>query len=282
MAHQLNPDQTAELDTFRAYLVNEGLGPNTITVYVRTAKRWLSAGAEPTAWLLAQDMSGLTSSTATTMRAAVLHWCRAFELPCDRDQLLRRATGRSQQRTYREALTAEQLKAWLAAVDKHDPPEPYRTILHLLPATGLRISEACGLPAGCVRQLGSLHALDVTGKGNKQRLVPLNKRAKRVLKAYRRPNPPGDHLFAAAGEAPPRPADVRAYIRTIRDDLPAGFPTITPHVLRHTYATLILERGGDLRTLQDLMGHASLSTTARYTHPRMSQLQEAAELLDDE
>jgi integrase/recombinase XerC len=145
-------------------------------------------------------------------------------------------------------------------------------VLLLLYGAGLRIGEALGLTRHMVDDLlaGGRDILDITGKGNKTRLVPLLPQAIEALAAYRDACPfmkalgPRDAFFLGARGGPLDPAIVQKRVRELR--LQLGLPdSVTPHALRHSFATHLLGAGGDLRTIQELLGHASLSTTQRYT-----------------
>ena len=145
-------------------------------------------------------------------------------------------------------------------------------ILLLLYGAGLRIGEALGLAKGTVDSLldHGHDTLDITGKGNKTRLVPLLPAALEALAAYRDACPfmkalgPRDAFFLGARGAPLDPAIVQKRVRDLRRQLGLA-DSVTPHALRHSFATHLLAAGGDLRTIQELLGHASLSTTQRYT-----------------
>lgn len=147
-------------------------------------------------------------------------------------------------------------------------------VLTLLYGCGLRISEALGL-AG--RQLASEAdtVLRVVGKGGKTRLVPVLPAAWKAVAEYRRLCPynidPKSLLFRGARGGPLDPAIVQREMRRLRSAL--NLPeTATPHALRHSFATHLLARGGDLRTIQELLGHANLSTTQIYTGVDASSL----------
>lgn len=138
-------------------------------------------------------------------------------------------------------------------------------ILTLLWGAGLRLGEALGLDGGDVPRGDSL---TVTGKGNKQRVVPILPVVREAIAAYLRlcpyPVHAGTPLFYGARGKRVDPGIVQKAMRDARRllNLPE---TATPHALRHSFATHLLAAGGDLRTIQDLLGHASLSTTQRYT-----------------
>ncbi len=147
-------------------------------------------------------------------------------------------------------------------------------ILLLLYGAGLRVAEATGLTA---RVLPMGQAMRVTGKRGKTRIVPLVPAVREAINAYVAlcPYPlAGDaRLFLGAKGGPLNPDLVRRAVRGARARL--GLPdTLTPHALRHSFATHLLARGADLRSLQELLGHASLSSTQIYTEV------DAARLLD--
>lgn len=140
-----------------------------------------------------------------------------------------------------------------------------RAVLCLLYGAGLRISEALALT---VADTPLAETIRVTGKGGKTRLVPVLPAVSEAVEAYRRACPfdetPTRPLFLGARGRPLRPEIVQAEMRRLRGAL--GLPeTATPHALRHSFATHLLGGGGDLRAIQELLGHASLSTTQIYT-----------------
>ena len=139
-------------------------------------------------------------------------------------------------------------------------------VLTLLYGCGLRISEALGLKAGQLDAGSSV--LRITGKGGKTRLVPVLPVAHAAVAEYRRLCPyhlePGKPLFRGARGGELQPAIIQRDMKRMRSAL--NLPdTATPHALRHSFATHLLGRGGDLRAIQELLGHASLSTTQVYT-----------------
>ena len=149
-------------------------------------------------------------------------------------------------------------------------------VLTLLYGSGLRISEALGLTGADISGTAA-QTLRVTGKGDKTRLVPVLPVAAAAIAEYRRLCPyhidPRDLLFRGARGGPLDPGVVQREMRRLRSAL-ALPETATPHALRHSFATHLLARGGDLRAIQELLGHASLSTTQVYTGV------DAARLLD--
>jgi integrase/recombinase XerC len=138
-------------------------------------------------------------------------------------------------------------------------------VLTLLYGCGLRISEALGLTRAEAPQGGQI---TITGKGNKQRLVPVLPAVRQAIADYLAacpyPLPADGPLFVGARGGPLSPRLVQRQMTVLRRAL--GLPeTATPHALRHSFATHLLGGGGDLRAIQELLGHASLSTTQRYT-----------------
>lgn len=142
-------------------------------------------------------------------------------------------------------------------------------LLTLLYGCGLRLGEALAVTRGqAPTPANGFKTLVVTGKGNKQRLVPVLPAVAAAIGAYLAacpwPGRPGDPLFVGVrgGGLSPRIAQLQMQKLRLLLDLPEA---ATPHALRHSFATHLLAGGGDLRTIQELLGHASLSTTQRYT-----------------
>jgi integrase/recombinase XerC len=138
-------------------------------------------------------------------------------------------------------------------------------VLGLLYGSGLRISEALSLKR---KDFSKRDAITVTGKGNKTRMVPVLRQVAKLVSDYVALCPidlPADGaLFVGTRGGPLSPRVVQLAMATLRGTL--GLPdTATPHALRHSFATHLLARGGDLRAIQELLGHASLSTTQIYT-----------------
>jgi integrase/recombinase XerC len=156
-----------------------------------------------------------------------------------------------------------------------------RALLELLYGSGLRVSEAAGLNRFDVDL--SEARVRVVGKGNKERIVPLGTKCVDALKAYllvrgelaaKSATPDERALFLS-------PRGKRLGVRAIQTQvqrfgaLGAGRADLHPHALRHTFATHLLDGGADLRAIQELLGHSSLSTTQRYTHVSTDHLMKA-------
>ena len=229
--------RTADLRAFLARRRNDGAGARTLgrgLAGVRSLLRFL-------------EKRGLASAAgASAMRA-----------PKQPKSLPKPLTAVDAKRV---VAVGEQLneEPWIAARNA--------AVLTLLYGSGLRISEALGLTAGEIGDGESV--LRIKGKGGKTRLVPLLPIALTAVAEYRRLCPyhldPQGLLFRGAKGGPLQPAIIQREMQKMRSAL--NLPdTATPHALRHSFATHLLGRGGDLRTIQELLGHASLSTTQVYT-----------------
>jgi integrase/recombinase XerC len=170
----------------------------------------------------------------------------------------------------RVVATGEQLneEPWIAARNA--------AVLTLLYGCGLRISEALGLDGGALTDPDA-RSIPITGKGGKTRMVPLLPIVHRAVAEYRKLCPyaldAGKPLFRGARGGELHSAIIQRDMQKMRGAL--GLPdTATPHALRHSFATHLLGRGGDLRTIQELLGHASLSTTQVYTGVDTERLME--------
>ncbi|MXV36120.1 MULTISPECIES: tyrosine recombinase [unclassified Saccharibacter] len=161
-----------------------------------------------------------------------------------------------------------------------DPRRDYvsRAAIELLYTTGLRISELLSLPASCVQRQEEM--LLVRGKGGRERLVPFAKGARQAAEALVRYDTILDSPWLFPGRNPQRPLTRQGFDKILHAcALKAGFDPqrISPHVLRHSFATHLLNRGADLRALQMLLGHADIATTQIYTQVMGERLKEAVQ-----
>lgn len=167
------------------------------------------------------------------------------------------------------------IDALLALLDAPPRGEPMglrdRAILETLYGGGLRVSELCDLDVGDWER--SEKTLRVHGKGNKERVVPVGEKAREALDAWIRVREgSGPALFFGARGGRLNPRSVRAMLdRHVRAVALARH--VSPHALRHSFATHLLDNGADLRSIQELLGHARLSTTQRYTAVSFERLQ---------
>lgn len=223
----------------RAFMAHErGRG-----VSARSLARSLSALRNFAAWL--SDRTGADATAILTARAP--RFKRKLPRPLAEDDAARMI----------ETVADLRSDDWVAARD--------RAVLTLLYGCGLRISEALGLTAAA-HPLPEV--LRITGKGAKTRLVPVLPVAREAVAQYVRLCPfdlsPEAALFRGQRGGPLNPRLVALIMEKARMQL--GLPaTATPHALRHSFATHLLSAGGDLRAIQELLGHASLSTTQAYT-----------------
>lgn len=185
-----------------------------------------------------------------------------------------------------KAISVEQVERLLAAPDDRDVLGVRdRAMLETLYSTGLRVSELVGLDLGDIDL--AAESVRVKGKGKKERMVPLGAHACTAVRKYMDMGK-GDPRFAAcwAEGRQQRPLFVnkhgsRLSSRSVRRKLDKYLksvgldPTISPHTLRHSFATHLLDNGADLRSVQELLGHQSLSTTQIYTHLTTGRLQNA-------
>lgn len=164
-----------------------------------------------------------------------------------------------------DALATPETPAWIIARN--------HAVLTLLYACGLRISEALALTPRAARD----NPLVITGKGNKTRLVPILPEARDALRKYQSlcpfPLPANAPMFRGERGGPLSPRIIQLLIERLRGAL--GLPeSATPHALRHSFASHLLGNGADLRVIQELLGHASLSTTQIYTEVNRTHLLE--------
>jgi integrase/recombinase XerD len=176
-------------------------------------------------------------------------------------------------------LSEAEVDALLAAAERRPGRggKVAQAALEILYATGLRVSELLGLPSAALS--GDAAFLLVRGKGGRERLVALSEAAKRAAAVLAADAPKGARwLFP--GRDPRRPLTRQAFFLLLKQvALAAGLdPTrVSPHVLRHSFASHLLARGADLRSLQMLLGHADIATTQIYTHVQAARLQALVE-----
>ncbi len=186
-------------------------------------------------------------------------------------------------KTLPRAMTLPDTERLLEAEEESFVPERERALFELLYATGLRVSEAAGLDLEDVDF--SARLVRVTGKGSRERIVPFGETAGDALREYLPSRAALRHRAREEDREAQEPLflnarggrlTTRSMARLLKRRLrAAGLPAeISPHALRHTFATHLLQAGADLRAIQELLGHASLSTTQKYTHLDAARLRE--------
>ena len=232
---------------------------------------------DPLRWLKEQIDNSTPIGTVLPLRSAIKHYLIAEQgLEEDEaEQLLPKARGRSNQ--MRAALTPTQLEVYKE--EASNVPDPCSTILLLLPETGMRISELCDLRVTDDTVFQGIRGFLFRGKGDKQRFIPLSTRATELLDSYKERLQPVEWMFTGYQDCPIRPAAVRKHTRKM-GQIHEELTGVSPHLLRHTFATNALRGGMELRNLQVLLGHASIETTARYLHPDAQMLFDAIKSLE--
>jgi integrase/recombinase XerD len=269
-----------DVEEYLASLTSErGLSRHTVAAYRRDLAQYLAflrgrstSAARVSGFVKSLNDRGLAASSVSRKTAAVrgLHRFRVAEGLADEDPTVLLETAKRPQ-PLPKALTLDEVMALLDTPDTATPVgRRDRAFLEFLYATGARVSEAVGLDLEDV-DLDSGTAI-VTGKGNKQRLVPLGGFAIRAIEAYlpdrlalrRSGRDPGALFLNARGGRLTRQG-LWGIVR--KHAARAGIPAdrVSPHVLRHSAATHMVERGADLRSVQQLLGHATITTTQVYT-----------------
>lgn len=258
------------MTTLQSHLRQQQLLPSTRVQYQAIVER---SGEDPVEWLKRRLNARTPIGTVLPYRAAVKHLLMAEHGYTDEEvkSLLPKAKGRPT--AFRHALSPELLAVYHEAVD--ELPDPSRTILTLLPKTGMRIGEVCGLADENLQTVQGVRSLVFRGKRDKERIVPLSRSAEKTLDDYfSRTSRASEWLFPNPMGAPISQHAVRKYTRGIAARIP-DLDGLSPHILRHTFATMAVRRGMDLKTLQALLGHESIETTSRYLHPEVRDLKDA-------
>jgi integrase/recombinase XerD len=283
---------TPQIEAFLEMMaVERDASPHTLSAYGRDLadaeariEGGLMSGEETglEAWYAGLARQGLSPATQARRRSAVRQFYRfALGEGWRKDDPSRRLDAPKQGRSLPRTLSGEEIGRLLAAASTHDGAAGLRmtALVELAYASGLRVSELLGLRLEAVRRDPAW--LIVRGKGGKERLAPLNASAREAVKSWliardaARPEkaPDSPWLFpssSAKGHLTPRrfaqlldQAAVDAGIDPAR---------VSPHVLRHAFATHLLDGGADLRVVQTLLGHADIATTQIYTHVATDRL----------
>jgi integrase/recombinase XerD len=276
-----------------AFLEAEAAGKdaarNTQLAYGRDLKdcaAWLAARGQHFAtvdragiegYLAALDARGLARTTLARRLSSLRQLFRFAHAEGWRaDDPSLRVAGPARPRRLPRTLTQDEVRRLIAAADAHGRPEDRlrnRCLLELLYATGLRVSELVELPVAAVR--GHPETILVRGKGGRERMVPLSAPARAALAEWLRARdaaePPAGaaarYLFPGSGSAGHLTRiGFHGILKAIAATAGIDPGHVTPHALRHAFATHLLEGGADLRTIQALLGHADIATTEIYTH----------------
>jgi integrase/recombinase XerD len=275
--------------------VERDASPHTLSAYARdladaeagVGKGGLIAADEAAieAWFASLSLRGLSAATAARRRSAIRQFYRfALGEGWRKDDPSRRLDGPKQGRPLPKTLSRDEVERLLAAAGKDDSAGAVRmlALVELAYASGLRVSELLALKVEAVRRDPAW--LIVRGKGGKERLAPLNTAAREAVKAWlnirdaKRPKkgPDSPWLFPSTGaEGHLTPRRFAQQLDQAAIDAGIDPARVSPHVLRHAFATHLLEGGADLRVVQTLLGHADIATTQIYTHvatDRLSQV----------
>ena len=285
---------TPQIEAFLEMMaVERDASPHTLAAYGRDladAETWLgdagglmSAPQEALeAWFADLSRRGLSAATAARRRASVRQFYRfALGEGWRADDPSRRLDAPRQGRSLPKTLSRDEIEALLTAAGAADSAAGLRLIalVEMAYASGLRVSELLALKVEAVRRDPAY--LIVRGKGGKERLAPLNMPAREAIKAWlnardaaRKPNTPDSAwLFPSHGKS--GHLTPRRFAQLLdQAAITAGIDSarVSPHVLRHAFATHLLEGGADLRVVQTLLGHADISTTQIYTHVAVDRL----------
>jgi len=233
-------------------------------------------------WLASQRTSGLSPATiarrATSIRLFFAWASAQGHVEHDPASLLviPKVPKRLPHVLQQEQATAVMDRVALRADDNSPVHVRDQAILELLYASGIRVGELVGLDLGDIDN--SRNTIRVLGKGNKERVVPFGLIADSAVTRYLKLARPslatsvsGQAVFLGARGKRIDQRAVRTVVQEVLDSL-AGMPNISPHGLRHSAATHLIEGGADIRTVQEILGHASLSTTQLYTHVSAERL----------
>jgi integrase/recombinase XerD len=284
---------SGEVSSFLNYCrVEKGLSANTLEAYERDLKAFsdfrkaengIPALGDLRNYLDSLTKDGLGARSIARHMATLRNFYRflAAEGRIDADPT-ERLVSPKQWQSIPKFLNRDEIDRLLAAPDASKPTGVRdRAMLELLYATGLRVSELCGLRLPDVQfEAGVLRAI---GKGNKQRMTPIGKSALAAVRQYLDQARPkllrgrsSQFLFVTArGGRLTRQAFWKLLVQSGKK---VGiFHNLTPHVIRHSFATHLLEGGADLRSVQTMLGHADISTTQIYTHVMRSRLRQTIE-----
>ncbi|TPW06126.1 MAG: integrase/recombinase XerD [bacterium] len=283
---------TPQVEAFLEMMaVERDASPHTLSAYGRDladAEAGIAGGlmrgdeAGVEAWYAELSRRGLSPATQARRRSAVRQFYRfALGEGWRADDPSRRLDAPKQGRSLPRTLSGDEVERLLAAAATHDGAAGLRMValVELAYASGLRVSELLGLKVEAVRRDPAF--LIVRGKGGKERLAPLNASAREAVQTWliardaARPDkaPDSPWLFpSASAKGHLTPRRFAQLLDQAAVDAGIDPARVSPHVLRHAFATHLLEGGADLRVVQTLLGHADIATTQIYTHVATDRL----------
>jgi tyrosine recombinase XerD len=286
--------QTETLEDFRLYLeIERNLSLHTVKAYYSDLKSFLDWAGVGVYTLTNKNIRSYlgeiqnkkyTKTTVSRKIAAI----KTFYKYLYREKIIKinpavNIKTPKKNKTLPEFLTETEIELVMQAVDVNTPSGfRDRTVLELLYATGMRVSELCGLNFENIRL--EENEISVFGKGSKERIVLVNSRAKNYLVKYIEEIRP----ILCENQKPNRNSPVfinanscRLNIKSVHNSVKQASKlvgltkNISPHTFRHSFATRLLEKGADLRVVQELLGHSSISNTQIYTHISTERLRQA-------
>lgn len=258
------------MSSFTDKLNQKGLSPKTIEAYTKVVNQ--VGRKDPISWLQNKVNASTPIGTVLPFRSAIKHYLISEKGMSSEDVELVLPKCKGLPCKLRDSLSDDQLDFFKEKVQQL--PNPAKTILLLLPETGMRISEICNLRRSEYTRKQNIQGFLFRGKRNKQRFIPLNSTAQSIMTAYLNSTDEDELLFPSYMGKPITPANIRRYTRKLCKENDE-FTELSPHILRHTFATRALKKGMDLKTLQVLLGHSDIQTTSRYLHPDAEALFDA-------
>lgn len=286
-------EEAQAITRFKRFLqIEKGLSPNSIYSYTYDLKKFneylasnnkniLAATQEDVQQFLKFEKIKKNNSSRTLARslAAIRQF---YNFLADSEAAIENPASKIEsphiERTLPDFLTIKEVEKLFSSISEDDSYQLRdKTIFELLYSSGLRISEAVELECGDVDFENSY--ISVVGKGDRERIIPINEEAKRLLRKYLKrsrgeilSDRESDYLFISKKGSKLNRKSVwrllKNYVTGTRIN-----KNITPHTLRHSFATHLLENGADLRSVQELLGHMDISTTQIYTHLAKESLQ---------
>jgi len=285
--------QAAELDAARNTQLAYARDLNDFAGWLETRKRGLADAMRPDieAYLIHCDAQGLARATRARRLSAIRQLYRfVFEESWRADNPAIQIRGPGREKSLPKTLSVPEVDRLLDAARQHGRNQADRLrnicLMELLYATGMRVSELVSLPVAAAR--GDPRMLLIRGKGGKERMVPLSPPARAALAAWitcrdqaqeaakaKNGGTASRFLFASRGKS--GHLTRHRFYMLIKEFAVLGGVSpakVTPHTLRHAFATHLLANGADLRSIQTLLGHADVSTTEIYTHVLDERLKE--------